>query len=166
MQTQVSKNQSDFNEIKIKLILFSVSSVIQVSRSAVFRLAVGRAVYFRYTSAKICYSSVMSQKNDSQTDDNSSTQVLERVKTKEPSFYKVLLLNDDYTPMEFVTLILQKFFQKSREEAENIMLQVHKEGRGIAGVFNFETAETKMHFVNTYAHQNKHPLQSVIEKDA
>lgn len=104
----------------------------------------------------------MSQKTDSQH----GTKVLERVKTQEPSFYKVILLNDDYTPMDFVTHILQKFFAKSREEAEKIMLQVHKEGRGIAGSYNYETAETKMHLVNTYAHQQKHPLQCIIEKDS
>ncbi len=105
--------------------------------------------------------------NDGNQDQNQTgTQVLDRVKTQEPSLYKVLLLNDDYTPMDFVTHILQKFFQKTKEESENIMLQVHKEGRGIAGVFNFETAETKMHIVNTYAQQNKHPLQSTIEKES
>ena len=124
-----------------------------------------RDVYFRYNEAKICYSLGMSQ-DGNQDDNQSSTQVLDRVKTQEPSLYKVLLLNDDYTPMDFVTHILQKFFQKTKEEAENIMLQVHKEGRGIAGVFNFETAETKMHIVNTYAQQNKHPLQSIIEKES
>lgn len=124
-----------------------------------------RGVYFRYNEAKICYSLGMSQ-DGNQDDNQTSTQVLERVKTQEPSLYKVLLLNDDYTPMDFVTHILQKFFQKTKEEAENIMLQVHKEGRGLAGVFNFETAETKMHIVNTYAQQNKHPLQSIIEKES
>ena len=129
-----------------------------------------RNVYFRYNEAKICYILGMSQQvhnqGDTQDDNQSSTQVLDRVKTQEPSLYKVLLLNDDYTPMDFVTHILQKFFQKTKEEAENIMLQVHKEGRGLAGVFNFETAETKMHIVNTYAQQNKHPLQSIIEKES
>jgi ATP-dependent Clp protease adaptor protein ClpS len=104
----------------------------------------------------------MSQKADSQQ----GTKVLERVKTQEPAFYKVILLNDDYTPMDFVTHILQKFFSKTREEAENIMLQVHKEGRGLAGIYNFETAETKMHMVNTYSQQQKHPLQCIIEKDS
>lgn len=107
---------------------------------------------------------ILSQDN-TQDGNQTGAQVLDRVKTQEPSLYKVLLLNDDYTPMDFVTHILQKFFQKTKEEAENIMLQVHKEGRGIAGVFNFETAETKMHIVNTYAQQNKHPLQSIIEKE-
>lgn len=96
---------------------------------------------------------------------NEGLKILEKPETKEPSYYKVILLNDDYTPMEFVVHILQKFFNKSREEAEIIMLQVHKEGRGIAGLFNFETAETKMHLVNTYSDQQRHPLQCIIEKD-
>lgn len=97
-------------------------------------------------------------------DSKHGLQVLEKPKTKEPSFYKVILLNDDYTPMEFVTHVLQKFFGKSKEDAENIMLQVHKEGRGIAGLFNFETAETKMHLVNTYSNQQRHPLHCIMEK--
>lgn len=94
-----------------------------------------------------------------------NTKVLEKTETREPSFYKVILLNDDYTPMEFVTHVLQKFFNQPREQAENIMLQVHKNGRGIAGVFNYEIAETKMHLVNSYSEQQKHPLQCTIEKD-
>jgi len=102
--------------------------------------------------------------DSSQNVSKGGVKVLERTQTKEPSFYKVLLLNDDYTPMDFVTHVLQKFFSKSREEAEHIMLQVHKEGRGIAGVFNYETAETKMHLVNTYSDQHRHPLQCTIEK--
>lgn len=96
---------------------------------------------------------------------NQNTEVLERPKTQEPSFYKVILLNDDYTPMEFVTQVLQKFFNKTREESENIMLQVHTQGRGVAGVYNYETAETKMHLVNTFSEQNRHPLQCIMEKD-
>ena len=90
--------------------------------------------------------------------------VLEKPQTKEPAFYKVILLNDDYTPMDFVTQVLQKFFSKSREDAEIIMLQVHKEGRGVAGLYNFETAETKMHLVNTFSDQQRHPLHCIIEK--
>jgi ATP-dependent Clp protease adaptor protein ClpS len=104
----------------------------------------------------------MSEKTNSQH----GTKVLERTKTQEPTYYKVILLNDDYTPMDFVTHVLQKFFNKTREEAENIMLQVHKEGRGLAGLYHFETAETKMHMVNTYSNQQKHPLQCIIEKDS
>ena len=96
-------------------------------------------------------------------------QVLDRPATKtkvtEPPFYKVILLNDDYTPMDFVTHVLQKFFNKDKAAADIIMLQVHKQGRGIAGIFNFETAETKMHLVNTYSDQQQHPLQCIMEKD-
>lgn len=102
------------------------------------------------------------QNND---DSKQGIKVLERVQTKEPPMYKVVLLNDDYTPMEFVTHILQKFFNKSTAEAEKVMMQVHHEGRGIAGVYNHETAETKVHLVNTYSDQQKHPLQCIMEKD-
>jgi ATP-dependent Clp protease adaptor protein ClpS len=109
------------------------------------------------------------RKNDSKGNPKDGVQVLDRPATKpkikEPSFYKVILLNDDYTPMEFVTLVLKKFFGKSKEQAEIIMLQVHKEGRGVAGLFTFEVAETKMHLVNTYSDQQNHPLQCIMEKD-
>lgn len=102
--------------------------------------------------------------NSPRNDSKEGIKVLEKPQTKEPSFYKVLLLNDDYTPMDFVTHVLQKFFAKTKDEAEIIMLQVHKEGRGLAGVYNFETAETKMHLVNTYSDQQRHPLHCTMEK--
>jgi ATP-dependent Clp protease adaptor protein ClpS len=109
------------------------------------------------------------RKNNTKNDSREGTQVLDRPETKpklqEPSSYKVILLNDDYTPMEFVIQILKKFFNKNKDQAEIIMLQVHKEGRGVAGIFTFEVAETKMHLVNTYSDQQKHPLQCIIEKD-
>lgn len=102
-------------------------------------------------------------------DSKEGVKVLDRPKTKhkvaEPPFYKVILLNDDYTPMDFVTHVLQKFFGKSKAEADHIMLQVHNQGRGVAGIYNYETAETKMHLVNTYSDQQRHPLQCIIEKD-
>jgi ATP-dependent Clp protease adaptor protein ClpS len=83
---------------------------------------------------------------DRNNDDGSSTGVVvqTRTKTKKPSMYKVLMLNDDYTPMEFVVLVLEKFFSKSREEATQIMLHVHRRGVGICGVFTYEVAETKV----------------------
>ena len=99
------------------------------------------------------------------TGSNEDTGVLERTKVQEPSFYKVLLLNDDFTPMEFVIHVLLKFFNKTKEEVETIMLQVYQQEKGIAGTFNFETAETKVHLVNTYSEQNRHPLQTTMEKD-
>jgi ATP-dependent Clp protease adaptor protein ClpS len=88
-----------------------------------------------------------------------------RPKTKRPSLYRVLLLNDDYTPMEFVVLVLQDVFNKSREEAMRIMLHVHNQGVGMCGVFPFEVAETKVTRVMDTARKNQHPLQCVMEKE-
>src|SRR6476620_4766628 len=86
-------------------------------------------------------------------------------KTKKPSMYKVLMLNDDYTPMEFVVHILERFFAKSRQEATRIMLHVHRRGVGICGVYTYEVAETKVTQVMDFARQNQHPLQCTLEKD-
>jgi ATP-dependent Clp protease adaptor protein ClpS len=88
-----------------------------------------------------------------------------RTKTQRPSLYKVLLLNDDYTPMEFVIHVLERFFAKSREDATRIMLHVHHNGVGICGVFTFEVAETKVAQVVEFARQNQHPLQCTMEKE-
>jgi ATP-dependent Clp protease adaptor protein ClpS len=87
-----------------------------------------------------------------------------RPKTKRPSLYRVLLLNDDYTPMEFVVLVLQDVFNKSREDAMRIMLHVHQQGVGECGVYPFEVAETKVTRVMDTARKNQHPLQCVMEK--
>ncbi len=92
------------------------------------------------------------------------TIVRPKQRTRPPSLYTVLLLNDDYTPMEFVVHVLQKFFQKEYNEANRIMLQVHHQGAGIAGVFPHEIAETKVYIVNQYARQNHHPLKCTMEK--
>jgi ATP-dependent Clp protease adaptor protein ClpS len=86
-------------------------------------------------------------------------------KTKKPSLYKVLLLNDDYTPMEFVVHVLQRFFNKDINEATEIMLHVHQNGVGICGVFTFEVAETKVTQVIDLARQHQHPLQCTMEKE-
>ncbi len=86
-------------------------------------------------------------------------------KTKKPSMYKVLLLNDDYTPMDFVIHILEKFFGKNRQEATDIMLHVHRRGVGVCGVFTYEVAETKVNQVMDYARGNEQPLQCTMEKD-
>jgi ATP-dependent Clp protease adaptor protein ClpS len=88
-----------------------------------------------------------------------------RPKTKKPSMYKVLMLNDDYTPMEFVIQVLEHFFSKSGEEATRIMLHVHQKGVGVCGVFTHEVAETKVSQVMDLARQQQHPLQCTIEKD-
>ncbi|MFQ5757438.1 MAG: ATP-dependent Clp protease adapter ClpS [Acidiferrobacterales bacterium] len=84
-------------------------------------------------------------------------------KLKKPDLYKVILLNDDYTPMEFVVVILEKFFRKNREEATRIMLHVHQRGVGVCGVYTREIAETKVRQVMECAHDNKHPLQCTME---
>jgi len=87
-----------------------------------------------------------------------------RTKTKRPNLYRVLLLNDDYTPMEFVVLVLQDVFNKSREESMQIMMHVHQKGVGECGVFPYEVAETKVTRVMDTARKNQHPLQCVMEK--
>ena len=84
--------------------------------------------------------------------------------TKRPHLYRVLLLNDDYTPMEFVVLILMRFFQKSQEDATRIMLHVHNHGVGECGIYTYEVAETKVTQVMDFARKNQHPLQCVMEK--
>ena len=86
-------------------------------------------------------------------------------KTKKPSMYKVLMLNDDYTPMEFVVHILERFFSKNRSEATRIMLHVHRRGVGVCGVYTYEVAETKVTQVMDFARQHQHPLQCTLEKD-
>ena len=88
-----------------------------------------------------------------------------RVRTKKPSMYRVLILNDDYTPMEFVVLILERFFNKSREQATRIMLHVHQKGVGVCGVNTYEVAETKVAQVMDMARRNEHPLQCTMEKE-
>ena len=87
-----------------------------------------------------------------------------RPKTKRPSLYRVLLLNDDYTPMEFVVLVLQEVFNRNREDATRIMLHVHQKGIGECGVYPYEVAETKVTRVMDLARKNQHPLQCVMEK--
>jgi len=88
-----------------------------------------------------------------------------RPKTKKPSMYKVLMLNDDYTPMDFVVHALLTFFQKTEDEAVQIMLNVHQTGIGICGVYSFEVAETKVMQVIDHARRNDHPLQCTLEKE-
>lgn len=88
-----------------------------------------------------------------------------RPKTRKPTMYKVLMLNDDYTPMEFVVHVLERFFYKSRDQATQIMLNVHRRGVGVCGVYTYEVAETKVTQVMDLARQNQHPLQCTIEKE-
>jgi ATP-dependent Clp protease adaptor protein ClpS len=88
-----------------------------------------------------------------------------RPAAKLPSMYKVLLLNDDYTPMEFVVQVLETFFNKNRDEATRVMLHVHRTGVGLCGVYTFEIAETKVAQVMAASRQAQHPLQCVMEKE-
>ena len=107
-------------------------------------------------------------KDDSGDSDgnDSGTLVITRTRpaTKRPNMYRVLLLNDDYTPMEFVVHVLERFFQKSREEATRVMLHVHHHGVGECGIYTYEVAETKVTQVMDFARKHQHPLQCVMEK--
>jgi len=87
-----------------------------------------------------------------------------RPEVKQPPLYQVVLLNDDYTPMEFVVDVLEKFFAMDRPAATRIMLEVHTKGKGICGVFTYEIAETKVAQVTTYARDNQHPLMCTLEE--
>ncbi len=87
-----------------------------------------------------------------------------RTKPKKPSMFKVLMLNDDYTPMEFVVMVLKRFFHMDLEQATRVMLHVHQRGVGVCGIFPYEIAETKVNQVMDFARQNQHPLQCTLEK--
>ncbi len=104
-------------------------------------------------------------RNNSQDDDSGiGLATKTKPKTKKPSLYRVLLLNDDFTPMEFVVHVLERFFSKSPEQATQIMLHVHNHGVGECGVFTYEVAETKVTQVMDFAQKHQHPLQCVMEK--
>jgi len=102
---------------------------------------------------------------DDQRDDQVDLDLANESIVKRPSRYKVILHNDDYTTMEFVILVLKKFFKKTADEAEVIMLKVHKEGSAICGVYTHEVAESKVFKVNQFARENGHPLKSTMEKE-
>jgi ATP-dependent Clp protease adaptor protein ClpS len=104
-------------------------------------------------------------KDDRRDDSGTGIVTKTRTKTKKPSLYRVLLLNDDYTPMEFVVYILERFFNKGRDEATQIMLHVHQKGVGLCGVYTYEVAETKVTQVMNFASQQQHPLQCTMEKE-
>lgn len=87
-----------------------------------------------------------------------------RAKPKKPSQFRVLMLNDDYTPMEFVVIVLKRFFHMDLEQATRVMLHVHQKGVGVCGVFPYEIAETKVNQVMDFARKNQHPLQCTLEK--
>lgn len=103
------------------------------------------------------------EERDGGADGRVGTQTITR--TKKPSLYRVLLLNDDYTPMEFVVHVLERFFGKDREEAKRIMMHVHQKGVGVCGVYTYEVAETKVTQVMDFARNHQHPLQCTMEKE-
>ncbi len=111
---------------------------------------------------------VMGDDADKGSDDDDNTNLgiatKTRAKTKKPSPYKVLILNDDYTPMEFVVLVLKRFFNMDIDEATRVMLHVHQKGVGVCGTFSYEVAETKVTQVMDFARKNEHPLQCTLEK--
>ncbi len=138
-----------------------------------FPLALGRAgaifsghmtIGFHIPHAMAPYA--MAQRPPGEDDEGTGLGVATRTRTrtKQPTPYRVLMLNDDYTPMEFVVLCLQRFFRMSIEEATRVMLHVHQKGVGVCGVFTYEVAETKVSQVMDFARQNQHPLQCTLEK--
>ena len=100
-----------------------------------------------------------------QDEDGNFAVELDKPKLKRPPLYKVVLMNDDYTPMEFVVDVLQIFFGLEREKATQIMLNVHTKGKAVCGVYTRDIAETKVAQVNDYSRQNQHPLLCVMEED-
>ena len=98
------------------------------------------------------------------SDGQTGTATKTRTRSKKPSQYKVLMLNDDYTPMEFVVMCLKRFFRMDLEQATRVMLHVHQRGVGVCGVYPYEVAETKVNQVMDFARENQHPLQCTLEK--
>ncbi len=107
----------------------------------------------------------MGTRNAVQVEDLKATEVAPLTKLSEPKKYKIFLLNDDYTPMDFVVTILMKFFYLSEATATQIMLQVHREGRGLCGIYPRDIAETKVVLVNEFSRLNQHPLLCSMEKE-
>jgi len=115
-------------------------------------------VFFRLKSA------TMSRHDEEYQGDDGLAVQTAKPRLQQPPLYKVILLNDDYTPMEFVVLVLQTFFHLNEEKATQIMLHVHTRGVGVCGVYTRDIAETKVHQVNDYARSNQHPLLCTMEK--
>ncbi len=121
---------------------------------------------FKYRNKNI-FPYLMGDKEINDSDDDSSAQIIleEKTKPKRPSLYQVIIVNDDYTPMEFVVLVLERFFAKNSNEATQIMYHVHKKGTGVCGIYPYEIAETKVVQVMDFAKKHQHPLQCVLEKE-
>ncbi len=115
-------------------------------------------------SAEWWYAGPKEDDNNDDAPPTTGVAVQSRVRAKKPSLYKVIMLNDDYTPMEFVIMVLERFFNKNQEQATQIMLHVHQKGVGVCGVFTYEVAETKVTQVMDMAKEHQHPLQCTLEK--
>jgi len=107
----------------------------------------------------------MANENNHDYDNAGQTGVETIQQVQTPKMYKVLLLNDDYTPMDFVILVLKRFFAKTEDEATKIMLEVHKKGSGLAGVYTLEVAEMRVMQCNQFARMNKHPFKATLEPE-
>ena len=107
----------------------------------------------------------MNKKGDIKEEFEGNILLKKKEKTKKPSFYRVIMLNDDYTPMEFVVMVLKKFFGHNNESAKRIMLHVHQKGVGVCGIYTYEIAESKAQQVMNFARKNEHPLQLQLEKE-
>lgn len=131
-------------------------------------LALGRAsaIFSAHMMTNASSPRAMAQRPPGDDDEGTGLGVATRTRTrtKQPTPYRVLMLNDDYTPMEFVVLCLQRFFRMSIEDATRVMLHVHQKGVGVCGVFSYEVAETKVSQVMDFARQHQHPLQCTLEK--
>jgi ATP-dependent Clp protease adaptor protein ClpS len=123
------------------------------------------ARHSNYSTSLNCNPTLMSQDDQPTPDDSHDLQVIEQTRPKiaQPSLYKVVLLNDDYTPMEFVIDILSRFFNHGEEQATQIMLAVHTQGKGVCGTYTKDVAETRAMQVNQHARQHKHPLLCEVE---
>ncbi len=126
-----------------------------------------KIVSFREDSGPLFAFKMSGESNGGGIGNRPGSDVMEETKpvTKKPSMYRVLMLNDDYTPMEFVVMVLERFFSKSSDEAVTIMLHVHQKGVGVCGVYSYEIAETKVDQVMDLARENHHPLQCTLEKE-
>ena len=120
---------------------------------------------YKNIDLRIIPSIIMGEDKESKDDVEGNIKLAAKPKTKIPSLYRVLMMNDDYTPMEFVIEVLEKFFQKNREEATQIMLHVHQRGVGVCGIYAYDLAETKAMQVMNYARKYEHPLQVQLEKE-
>lgn len=105
-----------------------------------------------------------SQDKNQEEDGGVQTLTRPKITTKRPSMYRVILLNDDFTPMDFVVHVLKKFFHKNDADAHEVMLAVHNKGQGVAGVYPFNVAETKVYLVNEYSRHQQHPLQCTMDQ--